>query len=70
MRILELYDLFGFPQLIKTGTRETLESTTLLDHIATTSESNIVISRVMKQVPMIITWYTVYENSGELQQIA
>ena len=46
MRILELYDLFGFQQLIKKGTRETLESTTLIDHIATTNKSNIVTSGV------------------------
>ena len=33
MRILELYDLFSFHQLIKRGTKETLESTTLIYHI-------------------------------------
>ena len=33
MRILELDDLFSFHQLIKRGTKETLESTTLIDHI-------------------------------------
>eukprot|EP00794_Sanderia_malayensis_P019253 gene19253-21181_t len=33
-----------YQQLINTGTRETLESTTLLDHIATTNKSNIVTS--------------------------
>ena len=46
MSILELYDLFGFHQLIKRGTRETLESITLIDHIATTNKSNIVTSGV------------------------
>ena len=46
MHILELNDLFGFQQLIKKGTRETLESTTLIDHIATTNKSNIVTSGV------------------------
>ena len=46
MRILELYDLFSFHQLIKRGTRETLESSTLIDHIATTNKSNIVTSGV------------------------
>ena len=33
MRILEFYNLFGFQQLIETGNRETLLSSTLLDHI-------------------------------------
>ena len=46
MRILEFYNLFGFQQLIETGTRETLLSSTLLDHIARTSKSNIVTSGV------------------------
>ena len=46
MRILEFYNLFGFQQLIEKGTRETLLSSTLLDHIATTSKSNIVTSGV------------------------
>ena len=46
MRILEPYDLFGFHQLIKRGTRETLESSTLIDHIATSNKSNIVTSGV------------------------
>ena len=46
MRILELYDLFGFHQLIERGTRETLESTNLIDHIATTNRSNILTSGV------------------------
>ena len=46
MRILELYDLFSFHQLIKRGTRETLKSSTLIDHIATTKKSNIVTSGV------------------------
>ena len=41
MHVLELYDLFGFYQLMKRGTRETLESTTLDDHIATTNKPNI-----------------------------
>ena len=46
MRILEFYNLFGFQQLIETGTRETLLSSTPLDHIARTSKSNIVTSGV------------------------
>ena len=46
MRVLELYDPFGFHQLIKRETTETLESTTLIDHIATINKSNIVASGV------------------------
>ena len=46
MLILEFYNLFGFQQLIETGTRETLLSSTMLYHIATTSKSNIVTSGV------------------------
>ena len=41
-RLLEVYNLFGFQQLIDRGTRETLPSSTLIDHIATTIRSNIV----------------------------
>ena len=41
-RLIEVYDLFGFQQLIDIGTRETLTSNTLIDHIATTNKSNIV----------------------------
>ena len=43
-RLLEVYDLFGFQQLIDRGTRETLTSNTLIDHIATTNKSNVVTS--------------------------
>ena len=46
MHILEFYDLFGFKQLIETGTRESLLSSTLLDHTATTNMANIVTSGV------------------------
>ena len=46
MRILEFYNIFGFQQMIETGTRETLLSSTLLDHIATTTKSNMVASGV------------------------
>ena len=41
-RLLEVYNLFGFQQLIDRGTRETLTFSTLIDHIATTIRSNIV----------------------------
>ena len=46
MRILEFYNLFGIKQLIATGTREQLPSSTLLDRIATTNKANIVTSGV------------------------
>ena len=58
MRILEIYNLFGFQQLIETGTRETLLSSTLLGHIAATSKSNIVTSGVYKT--SISNHYLVY----------
>ena len=47
-RLLEIYDLFGFHQLIESPTRETLVTTTLIDHIATTSKTNIVSSGIHK----------------------
>ena len=42
LRLLEIYNLFGFHQLIEKPSRETLTTTTLIDHIATTNKSNIV----------------------------
>ena len=44
--LTEIYERFGFHQLIKTATRETLTSSSLIDHIATTNKSNIVVSGV------------------------
>ena len=46
LRLLEIYNLFGFHQLIESPSRETLTTTTLIDHIATTNKSNIVTSGV------------------------
>ena len=40
-RTLDLYNLFGFHRLIRNVTPETLESATLIDHIATTNKSNV-----------------------------
>ena len=37
----ELYDLFGMSQVIKEHTRVTIETCTLIDHIATTNQTNI-----------------------------
>ena len=48
LRLLELYNLFGLHQLIESPTRETLTTTTLIDHIATTNKSNIVSSGIHK----------------------
>ena len=45
-RVLQIYNLFGFHQLIETATRETTTSSTLIDHVATTNKSNIVVSGV------------------------
>ena len=44
----ELYNLFSLKQLIEEPTRETLSSSTLIDHIATSSPSNIVESGVLQ----------------------
>ena len=44
----ELYDLFGMSQVIKEHTRVTVETSTLIDHIATTNQSNIADSGVFK----------------------
>ena len=48
MQLHELYDLFGMTQLIKEPTRVTLDSSTLIDHIATTDCNNIAESRQVK----------------------
>ena len=48
LHLLEIYNLFGFHQLIESPSRETLTSATLIDHIATTDKSNIVASGVHK----------------------
>ena len=42
-RLTEIYEHFGFHQLIKTATRETMTSSSLIDNIATTNKSNIVV---------------------------
>ena len=47
LRLLEIYNLLGFHQLIEKPPRETL-TTTLIDHIATTNKSNIVSSGIHK----------------------
>ena len=57
-RLLDVCDLFGFQQLIDRGTRETLTSNTLIDYIATTNKSNIVMSGVHET--SIIDHYMVY----------
>ena len=44
----ELYDGFGFKQLIDKPTRETLKTKTLIDHAATTQPGNIVESGIYK----------------------
>ena len=44
----EVYDLFSFKQLIQEPTRVSLTTSTLIDHIATTSPDNIVDSGVLQ----------------------
>ena len=48
LHLLEIYNLFGLHQLIESPSRETLTTTTLIDHIATTNKSNIVTYGVHK----------------------
>ena len=48
LHLLEIYNLFGLHQIIKSPSRETLTTTTLIDHIATSNASNIVNSGVHK----------------------
>ena len=48
VQLPELYDLFGMTQLIKEPTRVTLDSSTLIDHIATTNCNNIAESGVLE----------------------
>ena len=47
VQLRELYDLFDMKQIIKEPTRVTLDSSTLIDHIATTSCNNITESGVL-----------------------
>ena len=48
IHLLEIYNLFGLHQLIESPSRETLTTTTVIDHIATTNKSNIVTYGVHK----------------------
>ena len=48
VRLRELYDLFGMKQVVSDPTRVTLESSTLIDHIATANCNNIIESGVIK----------------------
>ena len=48
VQIRDLYDVFGMAPLIKKSTRVTLDSSTLIDHIATTNCNRIVESGVLE----------------------
>ena len=48
----DIYDAFGFELLIKEPTRVTLETKTLIDHIATTDTKNIVNSGVIRLIKL------------------
>ena len=48
LHLLEIYNLFGLHQTIESPSRETLTTTTLIDHIATTNKSKIVTYGVHK----------------------
>ena len=47
-RILEFYNSFGLKQLISEPTRETTDTSTIIDHIAVSNPSNVVESGVIK----------------------
>ena len=59
--LTEIYERFGFHQLIKTATRETPISSTLIDHIATTYKCNMYVVYI-KLLSVIIILSTVSEN--------
>ena len=46
-KVLELYNAYGLEQLINQPTRETLSTSTLIDHVAVSDHRNIVESRVL-----------------------
>ena len=48
LHMSNIYDLFGFRQMINEPTRETLDTSTLIDHVATNTPANIVDSGVLK----------------------
>ena len=48
MHMRNIYSLFGFKQVIKEPTRETLDSSSLIEHVATNLPANIVDSGVLK----------------------
>ena len=48
MHMRNIYSLFGFKQVIKEPTSETLDSSSLIDHVATNLPANIVDSGVLK----------------------
>ena len=45
-RLLQMYNLYGFYQLIESATRETISSSILIDHITTTNKLDIVTSGI------------------------
>ena len=65
----ELYNLFSLKQLIEEPTMETLSSSTLIDHIATSSPSNVVESGVL-QISMSDHFmvFCVQKFNGSLQK--
>ena len=46
--MIDLYEEYGLKQLIKEPTRETLRTSTLIDHVAVSEPRNIVDSGVLK----------------------
>ena len=48
LHMRNIYNLFGFRQVIKEPTRETLGSSSLINHVATNTPSNIVDSGILK----------------------
>ncbi len=62
-RLLDLYNSFGLKQLISEPARETIDTSSIIDHIAVSNLFNVVESGVLKTyVSVIITWYTYVEN--------
>ena len=46
--MIDLYDVYGLKQLIKEPTRETLHTSTLIDHVVVNDPRNIVDSGILK----------------------
>ena len=61
-RIVDIYDSYGLKQLITEPTRETIHTSTLIDHIAVSNANNIVESGVIKLPSATIIYHMLSGN--------